>query len=65
VGQAVSITAVQDSNQFKLMLKVENPVISWKGGVMYTRWNGETWITGVLSGITVIAEPTTVGPISQ
>ena len=32
MGQAISITAVQDSNQFKLMLKVENPVVGWKGG---------------------------------
>ena len=41
-GQAVSITAVQDSNQLKLMLTVENPVSGWEGGVMYTGWNGGT-----------------------
>jgi hypothetical protein len=62
MGQAVSITAVQNSNQFKLMLTVENPVSGWEGGVMYTGWNGGTWITGILSGITAVAEPTPVGP---
>jgi len=66
VGQAIGITAVQDSNQFKLMLKVENPVIDWKGGVMYTGWNGgKHGLLGVLSGIMVLAGPTSPGTISQ
>ena len=58
----VRVAGVQDSNQFKLLESIENPVRGWEGGVIYTWWNGAIYVTGVLSGMLVVAEP---GPINE
>lgn len=49
-----TVLGVQDESQFKLLESYESPVTGWEGGVMYTSWNGGTYVTGVLSGRVVV-----------